>query len=162
SDKSGLFSLTGQFGHELSVSVGKSDCYSSARNRGAEVFRYTGSTGEAFRPDPKKPVLYYLHRKGVGARALITSDYGVYRDLAVKAPINGSPVKVDPLHRKVGEGPLEVSQMKPEYRNWKSATNWSLTLTIADGGFVEESEEFPFHPPESGYRPEVKFNLAKG
>jgi alpha-tubulin suppressor-like RCC1 family protein len=162
SDESGLFSLTGQLGQELYVSVAKSDCYSSARNRGAGVFRYNGSMGEPFRPDARQPVLYYLRRKGVGAKSLITPDYGVYRDLVVKAPINGTAVRVDMLHRKVGEGPLEVSQVKPEYAKWKSATNWSLTLIIADGGFVEENEEFPFHPPESGYRPEVYFNLDKG
>ena len=33
-----------------------------------------------FRPDPKQPVLHYLHRRGVGAKSLITSDYDVYRD----------------------------------------------------------------------------------
>jgi alpha-tubulin suppressor-like RCC1 family protein len=162
SDQSGLFSLTGQLGQELYVSVGKSNCYSSARNRGAGIFRYNGSMGEPFRPDPRQPVVYYLRRKGVGAKSLITSDYGVYHDLVAKAPLNNAPVRVDLLHRKVGEGPLEVSQVKPAYANWKSATDWSLTLKIADGGFVEENEEFPFHPPESGYRPEMEFNFHKG
>ena len=162
SDQSGLFSLTGQLGQELYVSVGKSNGYSSARNRGAGVFRYNGSMGEPFRPDPRQPVVYYLRKKGVGAKSLITSDYGVYHDLVAKAPLNNAPVRVDLLHRKVGKGPLEVSQVKPAYANWKSATDWSLTLKIADGGFVEENEEFPFHPPESGYRPEMEFNFHKG
>jgi hypothetical protein len=156
SDQSGSFSLTGELGQVLYVSVGKSDCYDSDRNRGAGAFQYNPSTGELFRPDPKKPVLYYLRRKGVGARSLITWDNGV------KPPVNGTPVKVDLLHRKVGDGPLEISQVKPERGGWEFATNWSITLKIADGGFVEQDEEFPFHPPESGYRPQVDFNFDKG
>jgi alpha-tubulin suppressor-like RCC1 family protein len=161
SDGAGLFSLTGQLGQELNVSVESSNYYASARNRGAGSFRFSGSIGEPFHPDPKQPIDYYLHRKGVGARSLITSDYGVYRELGVKAPINGTPVKVDLVHRKVGDGPMEISHVKPEYAKWQSATNWSLTLKIADGGFIEQNEEFPFHPPESGYRPEVSYILDK-
>jgi hypothetical protein len=41
------------------------------------------------------------------------------------------------------------------------AAEWSYRLAIADGGFIETSEEFPFQAPESGYQPVVEFNFHK-
>jgi hypothetical protein len=162
SDQTGSFSLTNQTGAELDVSVGKPDYYTSRRNRSVATFQYAASFGEPFKPDYGHPVLYYLHKKGVGANSLITSQYGIRDDFWVKAPLDGTIVKVDLLQRKAGEGPLELCQTKPEYSHWKTATNWSFSLKIPGGGFVEEDEEFPFRPPQSGYQPVVEFKFVKG
>jgi alpha-tubulin suppressor-like RCC1 family protein len=163
SDRAGSFSLTNQMGQELNVSVGKSDYYTSRRNQSAAEFRFAVAFGEPFKPDPAHPILYYLHKKGVGARTLITSQYGVYSDFSAKIPLDGTPVQVNLLERKTGSGPLVISQIKPEYAKSRMATNWSLIMKIPGGGFVSGGdEEFPFHPPESGYRPEVDFNFDKG
>jgi alpha-tubulin suppressor-like RCC1 family protein len=69
---------------------------------------------------------------------------------------------VNLLEREAGSGPLEISQVKPPRADWRTPTNWSFTMRISDGGFVSGGdEEFPFHPPESGYRPEVDFHFDK-
>jgi hypothetical protein len=160
SDKSGSFSLTNQTGQQLNISVSKSGYYTLRRNWSSAMFQF--SFGSAYKPDPHHPVLYYLHKKGIGANSLITSQYGIRNDFWVKLPLDGTAVKVDLLGRKTGDGPLELSQVKPDYAKWKTATNWSFSMKIPDGGFIEESEEFPFHPPASGYRPVVAFDFEKG
>jgi alpha-tubulin suppressor-like RCC1 family protein len=163
SDQNGYFSLLNKSGKSLGVSISKAHYYSPRRNRAVESFQYAVPSGNAFVPDPNKPVLYYLREKGVGARTLITSQYGVYSDFSVNAPMDGTPVQVNLLERKTGSGPLEISQVKPGYAKSRTATNWSLTLKIPGGGFVSGGdEEFPFHPPESGYRPEEDFDFEKG
>jgi alpha-tubulin suppressor-like RCC1 family protein len=163
SDAAGLFSLTNAFGTQLSVFVDNTNYYTTARNRGSGSFQYTASGREAFKPDPNHPVVYVFRKKGVGARSLVTSEYGVSRDFSVKAPLDGTPVRVNLLERKTGSGPLEISQIKPVHAGWRTPTNWSFTMKIPDGGFViGGAEEFPFHPPASGYQPEVSFHLDKG
>ena len=161
-DREGLFCLTNKMGTLLRVSVGKPDYYASRRNRGAESFRFAGRYEEGYKPERDKPVIYYFQKKGVGADSLITSQYGVSEDYQIKTPLNGTKVNVDLLQRKTGSGPLEISQVKPEYAKWKSATAWSFTMRIPDGGFIEESEEFAFTPPASGYQPVVEFKFQTG
>jgi alpha-tubulin suppressor-like RCC1 family protein len=162
-DAAGLFSLTNAFGTRLAVSVENSNYYASARNRGNGSFQYVDSGRLPFTPDPNHPILFYFHKKGVGARTLVTSQYGVYTDLSVKPPMDGTPVQVNLLERKTGNGPLQISQIKPPHANYRTPTNWSLTLKLPGGGFVSGGdEEFPFHPPESGYQSEVNFNFDKG
>ncbi len=162
SDPDGYFSLLNKSGKSLGVSVNKAHYYSLRRNRGVESFQYVVPWGNAFVPDPKQPVLYYLQKKGVGARTLVTSQYGVYSDFSVTVPLNGAPVQVNLLERKTGSGPLEISQVKPGYANSRTATNWSFIMKIPGGGFASGGdEEFPFHPPESGYQPEVDFYFNK-
>jgi hypothetical protein len=183
-DNDGLFSLTGKFGTQLDISVGKLGYYSSRTNRNADYFKYSQANlsdllgvSEVFDPNSNNPVLYFLRKQGVGADSLVTSQYGVRNGLGATVPKDGTPVKVDLLHQKVGSGPMEIMQKKPEFpahggafeslspsdrAKLLSATNWSLTMAISDGGFIEESDEFAFNPPESGYQSVVKYNFQKG
>jgi uncharacterized repeat protein (TIGR03803 family) len=183
-DSAGLFSLTNVMGTELDVSVSKAGYYSSRTNRGTQYFKYSKPNidsfygiGDYFKPDPNHPVIYYLHKMGVGANALVTSQYGVRDGLWVNVPRDGTPINVDLLNRKAGNGPLEIMQKKPDfpvhggtieslspsdYAKLMSATNWSFTMKISDGGFIEENEEFPFNAPESGYQAVVKYDFQKG
>lgn len=57
---------------------------------------------------------------------------------------------------------MEVSQNKPAYGAWQTATGWSYRLAIPEGGFVETADEFPFEAPASGYQPVVEFKFQKG
>jgi hypothetical protein len=161
-DEAGRFWLTNRSGTQLHVSVRKDDYYTSGRNRGVDFFRYSVPYGEPFKPDPAQLVLYYLRKRGVAARSLITSTYGMQESFWVQVPRDGTKVKVDLLQRKTGDGQLEMSQVKPESRNWQTITNWSFAMTIPGGGFIEENEEWAFTPPESGYRSTVEFEFQKG
>jgi len=159
SDQAGFVSLTNQTGTQLDVSVHAPGYYPSRRNGGAGSFHYAVTYGDAFKSDPNQPVLYYFQKKGIGANTLITSQSGMSDGYSVKAPLDGTTVKVNLLERKTGDGPLEISQVKPIYANWKTTKEWSFTMKIPDGGFIEENEEFPFHPPASGYQPLVEFKF---
>jgi len=184
SDAEGLFSLTNKSGTQLNVSVGKAGYYSSRRNRGADYFKYSQwnwntyyGLNDCFKPDSLHPIIYYLRKMGVGANSLVTSQYGIRDYFDVIVPRDGTPVVVNLLNRKVGNGSLEIGQKKPDYpahggivqnlspsdyAKWISATNWSFTLKMNEGGFIEEGDEFPFSPPESGYQSVVTFNFQKG
>lgn len=183
-DDKGLFSFTGKSGTELDVSVAKVGYYSSRTNRGVQYFKYSkpnldsfDGTGHFFKPDADHPVVYYLRKIGAGANALITSGHGMRESFWATVPKDGTSVKVDLLHQKTGVGPLEIKQKKPEFpahggtmesfspsdrAKLASATNWSITMRISDGGFIEENDEFPFEPPESGYQSTVNYSFQKG
>lgn len=184
SDTAGLFALSNAFGISLDVSVFKSGYYSSRKNRYAQYFKYSQpnfdtfyGTSEFFKPDSSRPIVYYLRKIGVGAEALVTSQHGMRESFWPKVPKDGTPVKIDLLNQKTGDGPLEISQTKPDYPEhggtierlspWDraklaSATNWSVTMKISDGGLIEENDEFPFNPPETGYQPVIALNFQHG
>ena len=183
-DNNGLFSLTGKLGTELDVSVEKAGYYVSRTNRSNRNFKYSkdnmtcllGLTNY-FHPESNHPVIYYVRTIGVGANTLVTSQRGVRDGFWVRVPRNDTPITVDLLAQKVGSGTLEIRTKKPDYpahggafqhlspsdqAKWLAATNWSFSMKMSDGGFFEESEEFAFNPPESGYQPTVTFTFEKG
>ena len=159
SDTEGLFSLLDKRGPSLDVWVGKEGYYSA--HGGQQGFSYMGAMA-GFKPDALNPIIFQLRKKGQGAE-LVTSENGMRPDLAVRVPINGAPVNVDLLQKKAGtSGDLAVSQDKPDYSQWQQATNWSFHMSIPNGGFVGQNDEFPFEAPESDYQPTVDLNFVKG
>jgi hypothetical protein len=157
SDGGGLFSLTGVEGRSLNVRVSKEGYALTRSNQTA--FLYADMTGRGtFIPDMETPVLFRLRRAGRGTE-LITSQYGVKAYLGVSAPLDGTPVLVDFVQRKTGEGMLKMSQVKPRYESWKQAAEWSFQMEISGGGFVETEDEFPFEAPEAGYNTKIAFNF---
>ena len=115
SDSNGYFSLVDRRGKRLYVDVGKEGYYSSGDARNA-TFEYANPADGLFTPNPNNPVVFHLRKKGVGAD-LITSEYGVKPYFGVTIPLDGTPVQVDLLERKIGQGTLVISQLKPEYKN---------------------------------------------
>jgi hypothetical protein len=153
SDSEGLFSLHDARGPSLSVSVSKEGYYS---RRGGAQYGIFASDG--FSPDPLKPVIFLLRKKGQSVE-LITSQNGIRPSLAIRIPKDGTPVRVDFFQKQVSAtGQLEISQNKPP---WQGATNWSFSLSIPDGGLIENQDEFQFQAPDTGYQPTVKYNFAK-
>jgi len=154
SDSEGLFAIEELTGSFLDVRVEKDGYYSLKGNQ--VRFMYWAITGATpFEPDKGRPVIFTLRKKGVGAKLISAS-------LRVKMPRDGTPVNVDLSARSYGaSGPLQMSQIKPTYQTWKKATDWAFRICIPDGGFVEESEEFPFEAPESGYESNIKFKFQK-
>jgi hypothetical protein len=156
-DAQGQFSLSGTTGRLLQVWLSKDGYYVPKTNH--NNFDY--ATG--YIADPNSPEIFRLVKKGEGAD-LITSLHGMSStlDFSVSTP-DGSPVRVDFFNRKTGrDGQMEVSQNKPAYGAWHTATGWSYRLAIPDGGFVATSDEFPFEAPASGYQPVVEFKFRKG
>ncbi len=160
SDGNGFFSLTGEQGKYLFVTVGKEGYYSSGNAKGAG-FQYANPADGLFTPDAVNPVVFHLRKKGEGAD-LITSRNGMSADLQIHVPRDATPIEVDFFQQKTGDsGQMQVAEIKPDFKSWKQATNWSFQLNIPGGGFIEENDEFPFMAPEDGYQPFVSFNFQK-
>jgi hypothetical protein len=150
SDTQGFFSFSGAIGKLLQVWLDKNGYYVSKSNR--IDFDYMG-----YQPNPNQPEIFHLRKKGVGAD-LITSKYGMTPYFIVTAPKDGTPVKVDLLQRKAGDsGQLEIQIWIDIDQAAYSIKSWQLRLSIPDGGFVEENDEFPFEAPENGYRSVLEF-----
>jgi hypothetical protein len=161
SDQNGLFSLSGVMGRGLGVEVKKTGYY-PVKRANQTSFDYRANFQEPFHPDAGNPVVFHLRKRGAGTE-LITSQRGISPLLEVPVPRDGSPVYVDFTGRKVGSsGHLLISQVKPEYLEAKKATAWSFRMAIAEGGFIEQNDEFPFEAPESGYQPIVELQFNKG
>jgi hypothetical protein len=155
SDALGGFSLRDKKGDPLEVAVAKQGYY--PRN---SIFWYRPDRGP-FKPDQNNPVVFHLHKRGPGTD-LITSQYGMSPDFPIHIPRDGTPVKVDFLHRSSGDqGQMQIVEHKPEYANWKQATNWVYKIEIPDGGFIGENDEFPFEAAEEGYQSVVEFDFQK-
>jgi hypothetical protein len=156
SDSEGLFSLHGQLGLSLSVSVAKEGYYSSRKDN--DTFVYGSIGGGQYSPDSRNPAIFHLRKKGLGVQ-LVTSDYGIRPNISVRVPRDNTPVRVDFLQKRTNQvGQLEISQIKPPI---KEATEWSFRMTIADGGFVETVEEYPFEAPETNYEATVEYHFKK-
>jgi hypothetical protein len=161
SDAFGLFSLEGKTGKRLCLSASKNGYYTTADAR-VPCYEYANPGDGLFTPDSAKPVLLRLRKKGSGVD-LITSQYGMSPDFPVNIPRDGTPVNLDVMQRKIGpSGQIQVSENKPEHNAWQQAKSWSFRMEIAEGGFVEESDEFPFEAPETGYQPVVQFDFQQG
>lgn len=156
SDGVGLFSLRHAQGASLTVWVSKDGYY--AAGGGQKGFSYA-LTGAKFFPDPQNPVVFFLRKKGQGVE-LITSANGVRQNLGIRVPKDGAPVRVDFFQKQAtSTGQLEIRQNKPP---WREAAEWSFRISIPDGGFVENGDEFQFEAPESNYQPTVEYHFTKG
>lgn len=161
SDAEGLFSLHGGRGATLTVSASKAGYYSSPKDTGSYHYAVPNDN-RVYSPDQGNPVVFHLWKKGQGAE-LMTSEHGMRSDLSALVPINGDPVSVDLLSKKIGtSGDLELSQVKPDRGHWQQATNWSFHMSIPAGGLIEEADAFPFTAPEAGYQSRVDLNFVKG
>lgn len=156
SDAEGLFFLTGQRGLDLGVFVGKKGYYTSRGD--THSFNYGPLRGPSFPADSLNPVIFHLKRKGQGV-ALITSQRGVHLKVDVDVPRDNVPVWVDFFQKQAGAtGQLEISQIKPP---WQTATNWSYSLSIPDGGLIENQDEYQFVAPTAGYQSTVEYDFSK-
>lgn len=149
----GSFSLTGKTGSQTSVDVWKAGYY-EIKSLNQINFNPTGNGSSQ-----ENPVLFHLRKKGAGAD-LITSQYGMAKDFGFSTPLDGTPMRVDFFNRKVGgEGQMEISAVKPDRLKQERASEWSFKMSIPDGGFIEQNDEFPFEAPESGYQSTIDFHF---
>ena len=158
----GGFSLQGRVGATLSVQVSATNYY-AMQNASLKTFSYSKTFfQQPFQPDPANPVVFRLRKKGLG-NALITSGSGMLPDFSPRLPRDGTPVKIDLLQQQIADsGQISISQLKPELKEWKQVQQWGFKMTIPDGGFIEENDEFPFEAPATGYQPTVEFQFQQG
>jgi hypothetical protein len=158
SDADGLFSLHGQHGPDLIVTVSKEGYY--VPHRGQWGFHYALSS-DILSPDPHNPVVFVLRKKGRG-ESLITSSFPSGMGQIAQLHHDGTPVELDLFNGT--QVPAGSGQLKLEF--WRAITNqsanifdWKCRLTVPGGGLVETPEEFAFQAPEGGYQSPVVIDM---
>lgn len=154
SDAEGLFSLRGARGPNLSVSVSKEGYYTSREKHPA--FKYEFFANPDFSPDPQKPIIFHLRKKGTPEPLVaLKRNYRIPRDgtaLAIDL-ISGQTVK--------GEGGNLVVQCWTYDQGKGSGQkyDWRCLVTIPGGGLALTDAEFPFFAPENGYNPSAEISM---
>jgi hypothetical protein len=153
SDADGLFSLQGQRGRSLEVSVSKEGYYSSGRDKTGYIYALAA---DIFSPSMLNPVIFHIRKKEKGELLIHISGIGLHtmRDYLLAA--DGKPTEVslrDGRLAPVGQGDLKVEfQAGPPLDQFPSRISWQCRVTVSGGGLMETSEEFPFLAPENGYQ----------
>lgn len=159
SDQDGLFSLRGMRGKSLRVEMSK-DGYYTPQHANQYTFEYAQYYDANFHePDPKKPVVFMLRKKGV-------AEPLVHRKCEVKVALDGAPVRVNVLSGKqTSDGQLEIQMWKSIEKDEHGRFEWRAVIKVVDGGIIETKNEFPFTAPDQGYTKEVEIdnsmNLGK-
>jgi len=158
SDGNGLFSLQGERGPTLEVSVNKIGFYNSRKDQTGYTY---GSGGEKFLPDRFNPVVFHLRKKGQGAE-LIQKDFppgiGQYWQLHH----DGTPIELDLLggsQNVTGSGQLKLELWRDISDMKKQSFDWKLQISVLNGGLVPTDEEFSFQAPQSGYQPSIVIDM---
>ena len=154
SDDKGLFALTGRHGKGLGVRVEKDGYYTGDRGSAFVPFEFAyPSSPDYYEPDANNPVIFHLRKKGEGAK-LITKTV----DLSL--PGN----KLARMDLMAGhctpEGTLQIQPNKPDRQAMSGRYAWSVKLSMAGGGLIENNDQFPFLAPENGYVPAVIMDMT--
>lgn len=160
SNNKGQFSLEGVQGKRLLIWISREGFYDVSGKSRPTSFEFANPGENIFyEPDPNAPVIFHLQRKGK-AETLIRKSIEL-------TPLNdGSAVTVDLLSgSQSATGQLEIRTWKPQItaeqiRKGKVFPyDWRISLNIADGGFLEQHDAFPFEAPLSGYNPLIDISL---
>lgn len=146
SDKQGLFSLTHVKGKLLVVRILRGGYYVSTKDNNS--FEY-GDLYSRPNPQPTSPVIFHLRKKGQAEPLIgMQKKFRVARD--------GTPLEIDLLAGKAvpaGQGHLRIecwTQDQGKKRGEKH--DWQCRVSIPGGGMLENTNEFAFLAPESGYQ----------
>jgi hypothetical protein len=156
SDGNGFFSLTGEHGKRMSVTVSKDGYYTYPSER-LSSYEYANPADGLFTPDPVNPVVFHLREKGPGAEL-------VHIARSIRVPRDGSPIYVDLFtgNRVVaGQGQLEVRCLTSGEKDAENRYDWRCSIAVFNGGITEATEEFPFEAPTNGYQSKIELNMLK-
>ena len=152
-DAQGSFSLLNQTGRNLEVRVSKQDYYTPKQHQIS--FDYAGFWEANYhKPDPQNPVVFHLRRKHHG-------DLLSRGEIRRIIPPNGTPVRFDLLNggRVSPDGQLEIAAITNTEKYPPKIFNWRASIVVLGGGLIEYTDEFPFEAPETGYQPNVDFDM---
>jgi hypothetical protein len=145
-DVQGFFTIKGLKGYGLSTDVSKDGYFASTNNfRGAEYVH--PARGYEFTPDPSKPVVFRLRKKGVAEPVIQRSKYYLL-------PRNGSPVLIDLVTGGTNSPTpdLKVQAWTDDsHKDTQFRYDWRVRVEVINGGVVERTDEFQYAAPEQGY-----------
>jgi hypothetical protein len=149
----------------LSVTVSKPGYYSAADARMAS-FEYANPADGLFTPDPKRPVVFHLRKKGETEPLVVMRGNmnvpGVGRKFAL--PTNGVPVSLDLLRGKAlaADGQVEVRcWIMNEGGSFNQPYDWRFMISVPNGGLSQATNEFNFEAPVEGYQPSMSVEVRK-
>lgn len=153
SDDQGLFSLEKGKGYKLQMSVSKAGYY-TPKNENLTTIAYGDELGhETFQANIASPVVFHLRKKGSGVELI--------RNLQLFGFRTNGPVQyldlVEDKNRLTPPGDLAVQFTRGE-KNAEGKYDWSVVISVPDGGIYETNEEFMFLAPEEGYQPSVEIH----
>jgi hypothetical protein len=154
SDGNGFFSLTERQGKRLYVDVSKQGYYSGGNSRGS-AFEYANRADGLFTPDQNNPVVFHLRKKGQGEELIHGLQLFGFRT-------NGPVQYLDLLQAKntlTPPGDLAAQIMRGQ-RNTDAKFNWSVTISVPDGGLLQTNEEFMFEAPTDGYQQSIEVQMT--
>jgi hypothetical protein len=158
SDMAGLFSLEGQHGRVLDVSVAKEGYYSSKKDKAGFIYALTDNS---FSPSIFNPVIFHLHKKGLG-ESLIGETFPPGIGQIWQLHHDGTPIELDLLNGSqnvTGGGQLKLEFWRDISHINVQPFDWKLQLSITGGGFIGTDEEFAFQAPASGYQSPVVIDM---
>jgi len=150
SDNDGLFSIKGVTGRMLGLKEVQKEGYGPLMVEKG-MFVYDPYLQDLFHPDPQKPVVFHLWKKG-------PTDPLIKTEESFKIISDGRIYTVDLLKRKIAEGTsatgdLRVQVKCPEKVDRKTPYLWSFIIDSIEGGILETNDPFPYRAPDSGYEP---------
>lgn len=155
-DERGMFKIDGVNGVNLMLELSHPSYYAYPDN----------STGFDKRSLPKKGFFsdceeraesFRMHSKG---HPVLLS----HRRGGVDVPVNGGSAMVEFLGQQdkdvVGTLQIEASGNTP--KNWSPKPyDWSVRLTVPNGGLVESTNQFDFNAPDSGYQRSIEIDMGQ-
>jgi hypothetical protein len=155
SDSNGLFSLTNQTGKVIGIRVEKQGYYTVDGGLGDLSFEYADPSSPNYNePDPNKPVIFHLRRKGEGAKLFVKVLNLPVSSRHPQARVNLMQGFFKP------DGGLTITFDTSKYVTSANAFPWTVTLSMNEGGLVETDDPFPFTAPAVGYTPTVTMEMT--
>tara|TARA_B100001093_G_C26835599_1_gene1018187 strand:- start:82 stop:1209 length:1128 start_codon:yes stop_codon:yes gene_type:complete len=135
---------------------------SSSSNRGYQFGQilYGNALAGMHQPDPLKPVIFTLWKKGQGSKTEVKEsrvkikkeelNSTQYFDLKTSKKTNQSDPEAIEISGTNGAD-LKWDADQKKYIGSSQNYEWSYTISLPNGGFAKTSDLFLFRPPESGY-----------
>ena len=151
-DNNGSFVFRDVQGKRLEVSVSK-DGYYASYGMSKRSFEFSNPGEEIYyEPDSNNPIVFRLHKKGVGEKMITKSV-----KIALPGDGSGASVDLDTGHVLAASGTLRVQTWKPSPPKPMSPHyDWKAALRISSGGFADAPEKFAFEAPKNGYKESIE------
>lgn len=155
-DSAGYFSIERAVGISLGVEVSKPGYLvlppSDSKITSSGVFEYGVGTTH-FVPDRANPVIFRLHKSGITEALVKTGE----RDFRMVP--DGTPLAISVDGQGAHQVVLRCWSNEVQQTVSQRQYDWSLEVSVPDGGLLERKDAFDFQAPQDGYTPSDKVDM---
>lgn len=156
SDERGIFKIDGINGYTLMLQVSHPNYYSYPDN--STGFSKGSLPRKGYYSDTEdRAEIFRMHKKGSPVPL-------VHRRGGADVPVNTGQATVNFSGEQDRQviGTLQIQAWGDTPKNWSQTPyDWSVQLTVPNGGFIESTNQFDFMAPDTGYQTTIKINMAK-